>query len=67
MAPREREELEQFQRTSAPLAAAAAPEEEDSLGYTRPVKPVDVAETEEQALVLQKAQVRDCMSLSRYR
>ncbi|GFS00818.1 titin [Elysia marginata] len=55
MAPREREELEQFQRAAAPLTAAAVPEDEDSLGYTRPVKPVELAETDEQAFIRQKA------------
>ncbi|RUS90390.1 hypothetical protein EGW08_001885 [Elysia chlorotica] len=56
MAPREREELEQFQRASAPLVASAVPEEEQSLGYIRPVKPVEVAESDEQAFLRQKAQ-----------
>lgn len=59
MAPREREELEQFQKMSVPLTAAAAVDEEASLGYTRAVKSKELEEAEEMTYIKQKAQVRE--------
>lgn len=55
---REHEDLEHYERITIPLTAASQVEEEATLGYIRPVKPKEIEETEEQAFIRQKAQVR---------
>ena len=57
MAPREKEELESFQKVSVPTVASAPQDEEDSLGYVRPVKTKEMEEVEEQTLFIPKAKV----------
>lgn len=63
MAPREREELEQFERRAAPVEAKTQEDEEASLGYTRAVKPKEIQDSEETAYVIQKAKVISCIIL----
>lgn len=54
---REHEDLEQFERVTVPLTASTDVDEEVTLGYTRPVKPKEIEEDEEQAFLRQKAKV----------